>query len=199
MDPATKTERRPFNGSCHCGSFKYIVYLTVPHTPLAASENAPVDRIYKCNCTICHKTAILHLRPPVPARDFVLLAPTDPFRSLGDYMCNGKRLHSFFCRNCGVRCFVFMGEGEVVDMTAAELGLTGQDKLAVWKATGSAAEANGPACYLSVNAHTIEAGQEGFDMIEWVDKKSIMYYDFLQDPDRRGPARYDGPYPGGCY
>lgn len=51
--------------------------------------------------------------------------------------------------------------------------------------------------YLSVNAHAIDAGQEGFDMREWTEKKWLWYLDFLDDSSRAASA--DHPLPGGCY
>lgn len=51
--------------------------------------------------------------------------------------------------------------------------------------------------YLSVNAHTIDANQEGFDMRDWVDKKAVKYLDCLDDAQNED--RYDRPHAGGCY
>lgn len=143
----------------------------------------------------------MHVRPPTPAEDFALLSPLDPFASLGDYQCGDKLLHSFFCRNCGVRCVNFMGEGHIVEAQAGTFGLEGEAAVKVWRPTGPSASVNEKklGCYLSVNGHTIEAGQEGFDMRELVDSDSVMYYDFLREGEKREPARYTKPYPGGCY
>lgn len=201
MSATVKPERRPFNGSCHCGAVKYVVFLTVPRPPLSSAQDTPaVDRVYRCNCKICHKSGYMHVRPPSQADDFALLAPTDPFEQLGDYQCHDKRLHFFFCKICAVRCFTFMGEGHVVDAQPEELGLAGQDTIQVWRAKTPApvaANARHAMCYLSVNAQTIDAGQDGFDMRDWVETKSVMYYDFLQD-EEPGPGS-EKPYPGGCY
>ncbi|TQV92295.1 hypothetical protein V2A60_006983 [Cordyceps javanica] len=206
METGTSPQRRQFQGSCHCGAVKYAVYLTVPRPARAAAaalESPPADRIYRCNCRICHKSGFMHVRPPVPASDFALLSPTDPFASLGDYQCHDELLHFFFCRTCGVRCFIFMGDGHVVDTRPGEFGLGGGGEAAVkkvWRPRGAQASANvkQAGCYLSVNGHTIDPGQQGFDMREWVERESVMYYDFLQDEDA-GPGRYGKPYPGGCY
>ncbi|OAA71974.1 Mss4-like protein [Akanthomyces lecanii RCEF 1005] len=200
MDADTKPRRRPFQGSCHCGAVKYAVYLTVPRQPHPGTlESPPVDRVYRCNCKICHKSGFMHIRPPVPADDFALLSPADdPFASLGDYQCHDRQLHFLFCRGCGVRCFIFMGDGHVVDAQPGEFGLVaGQE---VWRPKGQQAGANAwrTGCYLSVNAHTIDAGQEGFDMREWVENESVMYYDFLTDEEPK-PGQYGKPHPGGCY
>ncbi len=142
----------------------------------------------------------MHVRPPTPADDFALLSPVDPFVSLGDYQCHDKLLHFLFCRNCGVRCFIFMGEGQVVDASPGEFGLAGQAAVKVWRPKRQHAGTNAKqtGCYLSVNGHTIDAGQEGFDMREWVENETVMYYDFLKD-EGPGPGRYGKPYPDGCY
>ncbi|OAA59404.1 Mss4-like protein [Cordyceps fumosorosea ARSEF 2679] len=195
MQADAKPQRRPFQGSCHCGAVRYTVYLTVPRPPHAESPAA--DRVYRCNCTICHKSGFMHVRPPVPADDFALLSPA--IADLGDYRsCNAGALRFFFCRVCGVRCFIFAGEGHVVEAQSGDLGLAGP--VEVWRPTGPGAGSNAKltGCYLSVNGHTIDAGQDGFDMRDWVERESVMYYDFLKD-EEPGPGRYGKPYPGGCY
>lgn len=199
MDSTSKPQRQPFKGSCHCGSVKYVVFLTVPHRPQTPdSGSAPIDRIYRCNCRICHKSGFLHLRPPSPVDDFALLSPLDPAGSLGDYQCHDKLLHFFFCKVCAVRCFIFMGEGGIETVNPKELGMMGESSIEVWKPKRRDPDASGRPYYLSVNGHTIDAGQEGFDMRELVDNKSVFYYDFLQD-ENEGPGRYGEPHPGGCY
>jgi len=47
---------------------------------------------------------------------FVLVKPNEPNEELGDYRCNKRVISWFFCKVCGVRCFAFGGEGEVVDL-----------------------------------------------------------------------------------
>ncbi|KAJ6787045.1 hypothetical protein PWT90_03184 [Aphanocladium album] len=197
MDP----QRQAFQGSCHCGFVKYAIYLTVPRQPPAsAADEPPADRVYRCNCRICHKSGYMHVRPPSPADDFALLSPVDPFESLGDYQCHDKLLHFFFCRTCGVRCFTFMGDGRVADAQPGEFGIGGEASVKVWRPTGPQAGSNvkKTGCYLSVNGHTLDAGQKGLDMREWVETESVMYYDFLND-DEAGPGRYGKPHPGGSY
>lgn len=48
--------------------------------------------------------------------------------------------------------------------------------------------------YLSVNAATLEAGQEGLDLSEWTEKGWIAYLDFLGEIEE---ARLGKPYEGG--
>ena len=72
------------------------------------------------------------------------------------------------------------------------------EKMKVWHPRKDRVE--GPdegSLYLSVNAHSIDAGQEGFDMREWTEKKWLWYLDFLDDSSRAANA--DHPLPGGCY
>lgn len=52
--------------------------------------------------------------------------------------------------------------------------------------------------YLSVNGNTIDAGQDGFDMRDYVDNKSLMYFNRLVD-EKPIPDNEPTPYPGGCY
>jgi hypothetical protein len=68
----------------------------------------------------------------------------------------------------------------------------------VWHLRKDRVEGHGKgSLYLSVNAHTVDAGQEGFDMREWTDKKWLCYLDYLGS--RRMPKTADSPHPGGCY
>jgi len=50
--------------------------------------------------------------------------------------------------------------------------------------------------YLSVNAATLDAGQEGLDMREWTEKGWITY---LDAKDEVGEARLGVPHEGGMY
>lgn len=57
-------------------------------------------------------------------------------------------------------------------------------------------ERQGVTCYLSVNATTLEARQEGLDLREWVDRKLVAYVDCL---DMTLDARCERPHVGGVY
>lgn len=198
MDTRSRTSLR---GSCHCGAVRYIVRLMLPHVkpqdlPPSTTEE---QEIYRCNCTICHKSAQFHIRPIEPADDFLLLSPLDPFGELGDYQCFGKFLHFFFCRTCGVRPFIFAGESETVEVNSAEVrgsdeGSEAADNkpVKVWRP-----KRGGDQTYLSVNGHTIDANQAGFDMRILTEKKQVLYVDCLSEPE--GPSTYDRPPNGGCY
>ncbi|KND88893.1 hypothetical protein TOPH_06423 [Tolypocladium ophioglossoides CBS 100239] len=195
--------RVPFTGSCHCGAIRYILFLTLPHPH---SETLPppkgVQRFYRCNCTVCHKMGHMHIRPASPTDDFLLLSPLDPFRDLGDYQCYDKVLHFFYCKTCAVRCFIFGGEGEVVDVDLAALGVSGAGQAGKGtKAWRPKRDGGRPKYgnYLSVNGHSVDAGQKGFDMRELTDKKYVLYCDCLSDKAQEAPARYGRPQDYGSY
>ena len=187
--PAPK--RIPLTGSCHCGETKYIIYLTHPHQHAedAQQYHGKGQRFYRCNCTVCHKTAFFHVRLNSPEEDFVLLAPLDPFTELGDYQCAAKTKHAFYCKTCAVRIFTFTGEGEVSDVEVGEPG----------RVTRAWRPKKGGRNYLSVNGHTIDGGQEGFEMRDLTEKKLVMYYDCIRDGDEEADPQYERPFSGGCY
>ncbi|POR32201.1 DUF636 domain-containing protein [Tolypocladium paradoxum] len=201
MTDSSPSARHALNGSCHCGALRYIVFLTLPH-PHPGGQAPPrgSQRFYRCNCTICHKAGFFHVRVASSADDFLLLAPLDPLADLGDYLWQKKRLHFLYCRTCATRCFIFVGDGEVVDVDLAQLGVAGEtaepgNRTRVWRVKRDGAHPD-YGTYLSVNGNTIDAGQ-AFDMRELTDKKIVQYYDYLHDDAAAG--RYDRPHPGGCY
>lgn len=76
------------HGGCHCGAVRFEV---------RAPAHVVVQR---CNCSICAKTAFLHLI--VPGADFRLLAGD---AALTTYTFNTGVAKHLFCRNCGVKSF----------------------------------------------------------------------------------------------
>jgi hypothetical protein len=82
MDPVTH------RGGCHCGAVRFEV-----RAPAAVT-------VQRCNCSICAKTAFLHLI--VPGADFRLLQGAD---SLATYTFNTGVARHRFCRSCGVKSF----------------------------------------------------------------------------------------------
>ncbi|KAK9239576.1 DUF636 domain-containing protein [Lipomyces kononenkoae] len=189
--------RRHYYGSCHCGRMRYIAFISMP----SAADGNDVDRpttvrFYKCNCSSCHKMGFFHIRLPDSPRDFYLLSPLD-IADLSDYTCFGKKIHWFFCSNCGVRCFAVMGKGHVVDVDLeAALGKESNGKTTrVWKVDGENWKEDQTG-YLSVNANTIEPGQEGLDLRELGQKRWIQYLDCK---DYTGEDRYDYPHEGGTW
>lgn len=126
----------------------------------------------------------------------MLLSPLD-LKELGDYTCIDHELHWYFCRNCGVRCFTLMGEGEVVDVELEEMGIKGAEKgsTRAWRPKGEGWKENKTG-YLSVNALTLGQGQEGLDLREWVEKKCVGYEEMLFE---KVDERVERPHEGGAY
>ena len=75
-------------GSCHCGAVR--IEVEAPEQIVA----------YECNCSMCRRTAFLHLI--VPASRFRLLSGAD---QLTTYVFNTGIAKHLFCRICGVRPF----------------------------------------------------------------------------------------------
>ncbi len=75
-----------------------------------------------------------------------------------------------------------MGAHEVVEeeLPGVRSGVDGE-KTKFWRPAKGAFLEGRPEkdSYLSVNAMTIEAGQEGADLIDWADRKTISYVDAL--------------------
>ena len=75
-------------GSCHCGAVRFEV------------EAPAVIEAYECNCSICAKTAFLHLI--VAQSRFRLQAGED---ALTTYTFNTGVAKHLFCGRCGVKAF----------------------------------------------------------------------------------------------
>jgi hypothetical protein len=195
--PSSPPTRRPYHGSCHCGNIRFIVFISMPPAALGdAAHEIPSVRFYKCNCTPCHKMGYFHIRVPDAPRDFYLLSPLDE-KALSDYQCSDRELHWRFCKTCGVRCFIFKGESEVVDVDLEkEMGKESEGKMTkVWRCKPEGWK-EGRTSYLSVNALTIEGGQDGFDLREMVDKKWVAYLDCK---DYKEEHRFNYPQVGGTW
>ncbi|TWU72021.1 hypothetical protein ED733_000391 [Metarhizium rileyi] len=198
-----ESSRQPVTGSCHCGTVKYVIFITLP--PVHNESNPPGkqdQRIYRCNCTMCHKAGFFHVRVANTTDDFLLLSPLNPLEELGDYLVNKKVLHWLYCMTCGVRCFTFMGTGEVVHLDLAQLGVPGyldtNIKTRVWRAKEGGGHPD-YGTYLSVNGNTVDASATVFDMRSLVEQKCVQYYDYLAEDDQRQPVRYRQPHRAGCY
>jgi hypothetical protein len=143
---------------------------------------------------------MFHIRLPSAPDDFALLAPLDPNKELGDYRCNDADIQFFFCKNCGVRCFLFIGDGEV-GIRKDIPGHEGED-VSVWMPKRETwfeykrSDEGKRRTYLSVNALTLDAGQEGLDLRQWAEEKRISYLDALKF---EGSDRFDKPHDGGTY
>ncbi|KAH7383053.1 hypothetical protein BKA64DRAFT_175503 [Cadophora sp. MPI-SDFR-AT-0126] len=199
--------RRPFHGSCHCGSVQYIIFITLPHTPPTIAPPPPRSNqeLYRCNCTTCHKASFFHIRLAWSPEDFMLLTPLDPITELGDYTCNNGLIHWLFCKKCAGRCFIFAGKGETAEVDLDEMGVLDKSggkmgKRTVWrpKAEGWDEERE-PGCYLSVNGYTVDSGQEGFELGEFTANKWVGYMDCLEANGPEREPRYDKPYDGGAF
>jgi hypothetical protein len=222
--PEIASIRRPYRGSCHCGFIQYIVFITLPlestSTP-APGEAPPLPSTvaYRCNCTTCQKTGFFHVRLTSAPDDFALLSPLDPMTELADYTCFHHKLHWLFCRRCGVRCFIFSGQGEVVECDIEKdlgrrdfvEGIKGLQKgvkegmVKVWRPKKEGWFERGfpleLRSYFSVNAYTLEVGQEALDLREWTEGKKVLYLDCLE-PNGEGTGKvrtYERPHYGGAY
>jgi hypothetical protein len=83
----TMSERRTYEGGCHCGRVRYEV-------------TTDLERVMQCNCSICSKRG--HLLTFVPAEQFRLRSGEE---SLSDYRFNHEVIHHLFCAHCGVGSF----------------------------------------------------------------------------------------------
>jgi len=80
-------EKRTYAGGCHCGRVRFRV-------------TAALDRVVRCNCSICSKKGFLHLI--VPPAQFELLSGAD---ALTVYTFNTGTAKHQFCRHCGIHPF----------------------------------------------------------------------------------------------
>ena len=168
-----------------------------------------VNRMYRCNCSICHKSGHLHLRLVDPHNDFILHSPLS-LAELGDYQCNDKIAHFYFCKTCGVRPFIYAGKTgfatEKVDLDAwkggkwsdeeaekAQDGAAGAGELTEVLRHGKGDTPSND--YLSINAVTLDGGQEGLDLREWHEKNWMFYGNRLDG----FALRFGTPYLGGIY
>jgi len=84
----SETDLVTYRGSCHCGAVTYEVSMALP------------SQAHACNCSICSRAG--WLLTFVGGDAFRLLSSED---ALSDYQFHNKRIHHYFCRNCGIRSF----------------------------------------------------------------------------------------------
>lgn len=102
-----------------------------------------------------------------------------------------------FCAKCGVRTFGLAGEGETVEVDLGEIleGKKNGKTTKVWKL--KAPKVKGIKEYVSVNATSLEPGQEGLDLREWTEKGWVVYIDQLGEEKDWGRGKE--PFAGGMY
>ncbi|MDH3609622.1 MAG: GFA family protein [Gammaproteobacteria bacterium] len=77
-----------YSGGCHCGAIQFEV------------ELADDISLVECNCSICSKTAYLHLI--VPKKMFNLLSGEDSYTT---YTFDTHEAKHLFCKICGIKSF----------------------------------------------------------------------------------------------
>ncbi|RGP40841.1 Centromere protein [Altererythrobacter insulae] len=82
------TQSVEITGGCHCGAVRFEA--TVDSRP----------EVWDCNCSICSKSAYLHLF--IPHEDFRLKASPEAQTS---YRFGKKEAEHLFCKSCGVKSF----------------------------------------------------------------------------------------------
>lgn len=196
MATPSLSNRRPYHGSCRCGFIRYIAMVSLPPNVDKDADHRSTVRFYKCNCTLCMKAGMFHMRLPDAPNDFYLLSPLNPAEELVDYKCADKITSLYFCPKCGVRCHMFRGKGKQ-DEVDLEVKPGQIEKTKVWRPdeVGWEEEAETRHSYLSVNAHTLDQ-PDGLDLRQLTEKKWILYIDCLEF---KGEGQYDYPYPGGIW
>lgn len=134
---------------------------------------------------------------------------------MSDYRTADKILAFLACKTCGTRPFIITSDlveekadadGSDVDKLAAQIdsmgiedikGVTKEKGMRVWRPVmGEWDKKEDDGTYFSLNGHTIDAGQEGFEMRDYVDNKTVEFLDWLHDRDAE---KKDKPHAGGSY
>jgi hypothetical protein len=195
------SDLKAYPGSCHCGAIQYLVKLKFP--PNLDPRGNSV-RIYKCNCTTCHKMGYFHCRPTDPVDNFILTSPTNP-ADFGNYQCSRKVTSWYFCKTCGVRVVAMKGTWEEIEVDVEKWAGTKkegeQDTLQkVWKPVFVPAEKQVEnkmnENYLSVNAVTLEYSEDT-DLVKWHEKGWVAYVESRRKDGT--PTRVGEPHEGGMY
>ena len=77
-----------FTGGCHCGAVRFTV-----------ESELPIE-LERCNCSICTKSAYIHLI--VPKNQFTLVSGNEILKT---YTWNSGIAQHYFCRTCGIKPF----------------------------------------------------------------------------------------------
>ena len=111
---------RTYDGSCHCGRVRFRV-------------TAALDRVVRCNCSICDKKGFVHLI--VPPEQFELLSGAD---GLTMYTFNTGTAKHQFCRHCGIHPFyVPRSDPDKIDVNVRCLDAVKLDELAIGSFDGA--------------------------------------------------------------
>ncbi len=79
---------KTYSGGCHCGAVRFEVMVEEPL------------ELERCNCSVCTKSAYLHLI--VPRSQFKLVSGED---QLNTYTFNTGVAQHYFCQICGIKPF----------------------------------------------------------------------------------------------
>ena len=149
-----------------------------------------------------------HCRPINPADDFILTSPAT-IEELGEYRTSTKKQAWYFCKKCGVRVVSVAGNWEQVELDVEHwAGRKEQENKEnvqrVWKTNGTTITTNEdgkdvtkPYHYLSVNAVTLEPGEE-IDLRKWHENGWIFYVENLVRKNGT-QMRVSEPFEGGMY
>jgi hypothetical protein len=108
-----------YSGSCHCGRVRFEV-------------TTDLDRVTRCNCSICNKKGFLHVI--VPPDRFTLIAGAD---ALTTYRFNTGVARHTFCKTCGIHPFyVPRSDPDKIDVNARCLDGVDADALPVQEFDG---------------------------------------------------------------
>jgi hypothetical protein len=87
MNGDDPTHEPPLSGGCHCGDVRFTV-------------RAPLERVLRCNCSICTKKGFLHFI--VEGDEFELETPA---QNLATYTFGTHTAKHHFCKRCGIASF----------------------------------------------------------------------------------------------
>jgi hypothetical protein len=136
-----------------------------------------------------------------------MTSPSSP-EELGDYRAFSGKVGWYFCKKCGARTFGVGGGWKQVELDIDEwAGKEGEEskKQKVWMTETKGEitlprggqEVTMPLHFVSVNATTLEVGEDGVDLREWFEKGWISYGE-NRDPSKAG-SHQPKPHPGGMY
>jgi hypothetical protein len=194
----SNSDLNAYPGSCHCGAIQYQVKLTFP--PNLDTQGDSV-RIYKCNCTTCHKMGYFHCRPTAPRENFIFTSTTNP-NDFGNYETSRKITSWYFCKTCGVRVAAMEGTWAEVELDVekwAGMKKEGEQENVqkVWKPVFESKDGkDNEKCYLSINAVTLEL-TEDTDLRKWHEKGWVAYVECRRKDGT--PIRFGEPHEGGMY